>query len=232
MTIADRVLGLGKVIASSLLGTTKAVMLQIRGDGDVTDSDEDAEGSQNEPQYGALGFYFRPLPPDDNGHAEVVYVKFEDSMLPIGYRDLRISKKMNPKEGEIGIAHYDGGFVSMKRNDSENGTDITIYAVRNTPDGTPDKACCLAFNTKSGETNVTLAHESGTAVVMTKDGELVLRSDTGEARILLKGDQITMQAQKIICQANVCVGADPTTGAPLLAGAASQPSASLFLATP
>lgn len=193
---ADLVIVFGRVIASSLLGPSKAVVVNLQAFEDG-DSDPNGEGSTEEPVYGPFGVYGRPKPPvtadaatgtNPEGCAEFVGTRTPDGIQPLVWRDLRISKKMNPKEGEVGIAQYQGGFVGLKENADGNGTDITIYSVKNGSDGAPQKAHLLQFDSTDDNSSVMLLHSSGTCVTMNKDGQLVLAHNDGKGMISIDSD--------------------------------------------
>ena len=124
-----------------------------------------------------------------------------------------------------GIAGYGGGFVSIDDAPAGGGSIMTVYVpYAFDGKGVPSKALAITLDTTPGSESVVVAHASGAAVVMTHTGELVLRSDTGEARIVLKGDTITLQAAKVVAQGNVVLGANPIGAVPLAAPGAMSPS--------
>lgn len=211
------------VAASVLSDTAKHVLLDLRGLADG-DGDEGADESASEPVYGALGVVARPRSPSDTGKAEALGARQSDGILPFALRDLRISKaRGNVREGSTGIAGYQGAFVAIddvEENVDGSGSVLTLYV----PFADGSKASALSFTTKPGEESVMLAHGSGAAVVLTKNGELVLRSNTGKARVILRDDTIVLQAQKVIAQGNVVLGANPVGAVPLAAPGATSPS--------
>ena len=89
---------------------------------------------------------------------------------------------------------------------------MTVYApYAFDGEGVPAKALSLSLDTTEGGESVIVAHASGAAVVMTATGELVLRSDTGKATIVLKDDAITISGGTVVVSGNVTVGGGPTT---------------------
>ncbi len=231
----DTVLAFSRVMASAVKGAAKAVLVNLDGFANG-EEDADAEGAVDEPMYGPIGFYCRPKGPQKadgatglkpEGFAEVIAARLADGLLAFAGRDLRLSTRVNPAEGEVGLVQYGGGFISMKDASDGKGTEITLYSPHLNDDGTTQRAHAISYDPAND--TMTIVHSSGASVVVTANKELVLRSDTGEARIILKGDTITMQAQKIIAQGNVVVGANPVGALPLVAGAASPPCPSLWL---
>lgn len=203
-----------KIVASSLSDKAKAVLVNVSafGDGDG-DEDPDAEGSPDEPLWGALGVVSRPRKPSADGHAEAIAARSENGLRPIAARDLRVNKaRGNVNEGAVGIAGYGGAFVSIDDAPSGGGSIVTVYApYAFDGSGVPAKALTISLDTTKGGESIVVAHASGAAVVMTTTGELVLRSDTGKASIILKGDAVTINGGTISILGNVTVGGGPTT---------------------
>ncbi len=214
-----------KVMASSLGEKAKGVLVNVSAFADG-DDEATAEGATDEPLWGALGVVSRPRPPDASGHAEAIAARAEAGLRPLATRDLRITRaRGNVREGATGIAGYGGGFVSIDDAPAGGGSIMTVYVpYAFDGKGVPSKALAITLDTTPGSESVVVAHASGAAVVMTHTGELVLRSDTGEARIVLKGDTITLQAAKVVAQGNVVLGANPIGAVPLAAPGAMSPS--------
>ena len=221
----DRAFAYVRVLASSLGEKAKGVLVNVAGLGDGDDV-ENAEGSTEEPLWGALGVVSRPRPPDAGGAAEAIAARAEGGLRPLAMRDLRISKaRGNVREGATGIAGYGDAFVSIDDAPAGGGSIVTIYApYARDGDGMPAKALAVTLDTTEGGESIVVAHASGAAVVLTHTDELVLRSDTGEARIVLKGDTITLQAKSVVAQGNVVLGANPVGAVPLAAPGATSPS--------
>lgn len=236
-TYSDLVLAFGRIIATKVVGDAKAVLANLRLF-ENADDDEEAEESGEEIIYGQLGVYARPDPAvkaasatglNPEGYAETVVIRGGDSNSVIAAKDMRLSTRVNPAEGEVGLVQYGGGFVSLKWNAEHKGTNVTIMAPVLTTGGAVSSSHALSLDTSTAVDAVLLAHRLGMAIIMTKDGELVLRSDTGAARIIMKGDQITLQGGKIICNGNVVVGANPVGAVPFAGGPSMVPCPSLFL---
>jgi len=181
--LTELALGFGRAVSSKLEGASNAVLWSVKFL-ESLDDPESGESSTAEPPYWGLGIYGRPLPPvapadatatSPAGECEVLAWKQEDRAYILGARDLRISAKSNPIEGEIGIAQYDGGFISLAPNTDVNGTTITLYAPRNV---TPAKASAIVLDSTDGNQQVTLMHESGQSLVMNKDGSVIIIGST------------------------------------------------------
>jgi hypothetical protein len=85
----DWVFTLGRVVATALEGTKGALLANVEG--------IEGETSNRQLVYGPLGWFGRPLVPDANGAAEVICIRTEDGLLPIGMRDPRLSVRTNGK---------------------------------------------------------------------------------------------------------------------------------------
>lgn len=197
-----------KIIGSTLSTKARAVLVNVVGFADGLD---EAEGSTEEPIWTALGVVSRPRKPSADGHAEGIAARADDGLRPIAMRDLRINKaRGNVNEGAVGVAGYGGAFVSIDDAPSGGGSIVTVYApYEKDADGVPQKAHSISLDTTAGSEAVTVAHASGAAVVATPDGSLVLRSDTGKARIILKGDTVTIDGATISITGNVMLGGGP-----------------------
>jgi hypothetical protein len=181
-----------KVITTRLAGALKSVLASL----ELLD---DADISHDEPMMGVPGFFCRPRPPvakedetglDPEGACEAVALRVGDQTIPIAYRDLRLSSVVNPKEGELGLAHYGGGFVSLKLNTDEDGTNIVLYAPRKNSSGTVTNASCVSIDSTDGNQHICLLHESGASITLTKEGKILLMNKTGNAYVEINDDGI------------------------------------------
>jgi hypothetical protein len=217
---SSHLLAFGRIVSSTIRGALKSVLVNLAF---LHDDDDKAQRIHDQPMFtGVPGFYSRPKPPvkaqdatpaKPQGHCEVVGIRCADEVIPVAYRDLRLSARANPKEGEIGFAQYQGGFITMKDNADGNGTDITIYAVRRKPDGTPDKASVLAFDTTTGNSNVTITHETAATITITKEGKIVLLSPDGQAYVEVKNGGVVVNGANVAITGGAMLGdADPAAG--------------------
>lgn len=221
-----------RVLGSTVLGKHSAVL--VGGEGgvggfDAGDPDEPGEQFTDAEAYGAPGIVFRPRPPerigDETLSAEAYAVRTGGGLVPLAWRDLRLNRRFSaPKPGSVALVGYGGGFLALDDNASKESV-ATLYVPYDFSGGVATKAHLIMVSPDEG---IAVVHANGSAVTLNDEG-LVLRSDTGAARLILKGDQITMQAQKTIVQGNLAVGANPVGAVPLLPGAASPPCPSLFV---
>lgn len=219
--LSDLALALGRVAATRVGDTLKAILGNLVTLDEYED-DAEAETSKDEPLYGTLGFYFRPEPPvsaDDadgnhpEGAAEFVGMRLGDRIIPTAYRDLRINAKLNPDEGEVGLAQYRGGFISLKTNDSDTGTSIVAYAVDNDSSGTPDKAHALVMDSEPTNSCISLMHAEGQSITMTKEGLIVLANAAGDHYLSIESDKIVLNGKSISIVGGAMMGSsNPADG--------------------
>jgi hypothetical protein len=224
--LTEMALGFGRALASQLQGASNAVLLSLKFLEDFDDP-ESGESSPAEPMYTGLGLYGRPLPPvsataatldSPEGECEVLAWKQEDRAYAFAYRDLRISAKANPAEGEVGIAQYQGGFISLAPNTDEDGTTITIYAPRNVS-GVATAASVITLDSTDGNQQITLMHEKGQSVCLTAEDKIVLMNKTGTAYIEINNDGIFLNGNCYL-NGSVVLGTNTLVGVlPLLIGA-------------
>ena len=234
MGLIDAVFTYGRIVGSQVAKETGAILLSVVGHSGFGESDEAGSGETAEgmPQFGALGVVGVPKKESKlkgrTAFVEALLARMGDGLVPVAVRDLRINNAAFPNglaEAQTGIAGYGGGSVTFSTN--ANGESIaTVYLPfqRNSA-GVPQKAHAAILDPDQG---ITLAHADGYAVTM-GDGGLVLRSDTGEARIVIKGDTVHITGQKVICQGVVVLGGEPAIAVPLLAGPASPPGPSVWI---
>lgn len=228
MSDFDLALAFVKIVSTSVGEEGKQVLGSLAG---FSDGLVDEEVSGDEPLSFALGLLARPMPADADGYAEAVAARLEDGLLPLGgARDLRLSKRrgnMNP--GAQSLVGYGGSFVNIEPAADGTGDVISIYAPYEHDGGgpgkgTPAKALGITISTSTGEESITIAHALGMAVILNFDGTLTMRSNTGDARIILDGDTITIQAQKVFVLGNVVLGAQAAGAQALVASVTNSPS--------
>ena len=211
----DWVLNVGRLVATSLKGTKKAVLANVEG--------IDDESANDQPMYGAIGLVCRPMSANADGSAEVISARMEDGLRPIAGRDTRLNAKVNPKDGEVCLVGYGGGFVSLKQNATNTGTDIMIYAVGS--NGT--KASAISIVTTVDNSQLVLMHDSGVSITMNKEKKIVLANANGDSTIVL-GDNGVEITGNVKINGAVLVG-DLTAQVPVLVGSPpGVPSAALF----
>lgn len=256
MSVIDGIIEFAKAIASEVSGPNSAVLYNLTGapgfrvdaEGNPVDSDDNDEAGEqaiSQTGYQSLGIVGRPLPPDGELHAETVSARTGDGMEPFAWRDLRINRALNPTgagtapaEGQVLFAGYGGGFVSHRPTDgntgSKPGTVTTIYVPADfDADGVPQKAHAIVLDPTPGNSSVQLIHADGVFLSLTEDvgiGEPGISWSTSDESFgRVSESEVLIQAPKIMLKGNVYVGAQPETGVPLLAGAASPPCPSLFV---
>lgn len=197
MALGELVFAFGRIVATAVAGDLKSILVNIATMEDPEEAPLEADVSEREPMYGLPGFYCRPLPPDDDaavpGHCEVVSIRVGDELIPYGYRDLRINAKTNPASGELGLAHYGGGFISLKLSNNDDGTAIGIYAPRGT-----DGAHMISLDPDEDNSHVVLMHEAGQSVTLTKEGSVVLANAAGDAFIEVHSGGISLNGNSAI----------------------------------
>lgn len=173
-----------RVMTSSLVGASKAILVNLeRGD---PARPADLERAGECVSFGPLGVYGRPEPPTPTaggnltrGECEAFCVRAMDGFEPIAYRDLRIMRRMNPSVGELGMAHYGGGFVTLSWDAARSGTLVSISAPHLSSDEV-DESHYLSMDPSDAENSVTLAHRLGHMLSLTKDGAAKLMSPDGK----------------------------------------------------
>lgn len=201
-------LAFGRVVATKVEGAAKAVLENIEAlDGDT---------STGEPQYGPLGRYGRPMPPvsaedatglSPEGEAETLGLRLGDRIHQIGaYRDLRLNAQVNPAEGAIGDAHYGGGFIEQSWNADQDGTNITLYALRKTTAGVADKASVIALDSAAATASIAIVHETGQSVTMNQGGDVLVSSADGTAFLQVKNGEIIISGTSVSVTGGVNLG--------------------------
>jgi hypothetical protein len=220
MSAGNRMVELGRVLATSVTATARAILANLGSLGN-DDLDEQGDVANDQPMFTAPGLYCRPLgrvKKEDAtglspaGVCEVVFIRSADEAFPVGYRDLRLSRVVNPIPGEVGLAQYQGGFFSMRPNADENGTNFLLYGARKDSGGTVVAASSIEINTTSATPQILLQHELGQTLALNKEGGVVLANAANDAYIEVKPDGIALNGNTQIVGAvrELTVG-DPGT---------------------
>lgn len=216
----DWVFSLARIAATSLEGAKRVLLANVEG--------IEGETANKQIVYSALGWFGRPLDPDANGAADALCARVEDGLIPFAMRDPRLSVKTNGKKGELGIAHYDGGFVSLKRNATNDGTDVTIYA----PKADGSKASVISIDTTTANSNVTIMHDSGVSIQLA-DGKVLLMNRNGDAYIEVNDTGIVINGN-VNVNGSMVVGdsGSLTPPVPVLVGSPPGVQSLSLMATP
>lgn len=252
MSLLNQVVEFCRVIASSVGTQNGAVLYNVAGiaglatdeDGAITGTDDDmAAGEQAHEQdaYGVLGVIGRPLPAQGDAFAEALCFRTDDGLVPIGFRDLRLHRAINPeggattpREGQLMFAGYGGAFLSHAmtpaNTGSRRGNISTLYVPYDfDDDGVPRKAHAISIQPDS----ISLVHGDGVFFSLTDDagaggpGIVWAIGDQSFGRI--SASEFLVNAPKITLRGNVYLGRTPEVGAPLLGGPISPPSNSIFI---
>jgi hypothetical protein len=249
MTMLDRVVAFAKVLGSAVLGRNSSVAYSLTGVGDfrtnaqgkIIDADGGDDTGEQAPLdrvYGALGVLGRPLPPAGaNAYCEAAALRTSDGLETIAVRDARINRAVNPTgqgipaAGQQMLAGYGGAFLSVKH-DTATGTDILTLYVPYEFDGNgiATKAHAIVIDPAKG---IQLIQGDGAVMTLCND---VGNGEPGFSWVMSPGSfgrvsasEVVIQAPSIMLKGNVYLGAQAEAGLPLLAGAASPPSPSVFV---
>jgi hypothetical protein len=217
-----------RIVASALGDKARDVLVDLAGIGDA--DDEPLEESKQESLFGALGVVARPKAPDATGTAEVITARTADGLQPLAARDLRLNARVNPKEGEVTVVQYGGGFISLADASDGNGTQVVIYAPALKSDGTVDKAHAMVFDPEASNQSVSLVHALGMALLMTADKDVIIKNAAGDAYIQVGDDGVTLNGNVTLNGGVVCgdtVAAQPVALAPPIVAWAASVNATL-----
>jgi hypothetical protein len=220
-----------RALGSAVDGPHNAVIMGGRSPVPGYDETAETADAQNSPAYGAPGLVWRPRPPTSHDGeelaAEAVGARLGEGLFPLAWRDLRLNRRYPaPKPGTFALVGYGGGFVALDDvPNEEHGTLTTLYCPYEFDGaGVPAKAHAIVLD--PAQKALSLIHGDGFAVVLSEDG-ITMRGD-GSTFLSLKAGELTVVASKINLRGNVALGADTTVAVPLLPGAASQPTPSVF----
>lgn len=255
MSFANHVIEFVKVIASSVGGTNGAPLFNVSGvpgfaldaDGQVTGddaSDEASEQAQEQEVYQALGVIGRPLPPDGDAFLEALALRTDDGLVPFAFRDMRLHRAVNPtgsgvtpRAGQLMFAGYGGAFLSHSMTEDNVGAkkgNVTVLYVPHDFNGAgvPQKAHAIIVDPSDGNSSLQLIHASGLRLTLTEDaggGPGIVASVDGETFFRMTAGEFSVSATKILLKGNCYLGRQAETGAPMLGGAITPPSTSVFL---
>lgn len=122
-----------KIVSSQVSGAKKSILFALQGPGTGLANDT-PETSPSEPSWGQIGILARPLPQNPNGSAESLALRLPDALVPTVGRDLRLNNAVDALEpGQFMMAHYGGGFITVKGVDVTNTqTLIQLKTLNNT----------------------------------------------------------------------------------------------------
>lgn len=226
------VLSFVRVVGSTVLGENSAVLLGGEGAvGDINDPLENGSSDSftDSEHFATPGIVWRPRPPEvvdgKELSAEGIGARIGRQTVPIGLRDLRLNRKFSaPKPGSVALVGYGGGFLAFDDTDAEESR-ATLYVPYAFSGGVPTKAMSVSLDPEAE--SMMLVHGDGYAVVLDKDNGITLRGDDS-TWLSVKPGKIELVAASISARGSVALGADTSTAVPLLAGAASQPTPSVF----
>lgn len=238
----DAVFSWAKVVSSSVASATKATLYNLAGIGSDDPEDDDAdelgEIATEQEVLTSLGIIARPRAPkkgsdDVTRFAEALGIRTTDGVVPIGMRDRRLHERFPaPKEGTIALVGYGGAFLSFDDTATDSGDEkatlATLYVPYEYSNGVAGKAMLLSFDPIAEALSV--VHGDGFALSMSPAEGILLRGGDAATFAQLKPGLALIHAEKIMLKGNVYLGAKAELGAPLLAGAASPPSPSVFVA--
>jgi hypothetical protein len=178
--LQNLLISVARAAASSVLGTAKSVVLHLES--------LVGDASKNEPMFSALGVVARPKPPvsldaatglSPEGECEVLAIKNEDGLAPFAYRDLRISQRLNvtPSEGDVFLAGYGGGYVSIRAATGDLGSVVTMRAARLNGSGVDQGAHTLVLDSHTAAAPaIALTHLGGYSIRITNAGDTEVRN--------------------------------------------------------
>lgn len=186
MKFGDRVWMKGQIEAGAVVGKWRALL------GDTSEYSDDSGTSQGGQKGQTIyngAAYLNPDPPDDDGTCcEAVMLKGEDDTDVIAFRDLRLHVRVNPSEGECGIAHYGGGFVSLAWDDDHKGTVLAILAPRLDDEGAIDKSHGMIFDPTESNASIQILHLEGSGILLSKDGAVTISAKGGKSTFTIHPD--------------------------------------------
>jgi hypothetical protein len=256
VSFINQVLEFCKVMASSVGGPHAATLFNVTGiggfaldeDGKISGADEsDAGGEQANEQevFQGLGLIGRPLPPEGDLFAEAICMRTGDGLMPLGFRDLRLNRSVNPgggvttpAEGQLMFVGYGGAFLShamMAGNSGSKRGNVSTWYVPYAFDGAgvPGKAHAISIDPTEGNSSISIVHGDGVIVTLTEDAGSgspgIVWAVNGATFGRMSAGEFVVQAAKIVLKGNVYLGGQAEAGLPLLAGPASPPSTSIFI---
>lgn len=255
MSFLNQLVEFCKVVASSVSPSNGAVLYNLTGVGGFTldedgiidgedESDEGGEQAHEQEGYGALGIIGRELPPERDLFAEALALRTDDGLLPYAWRDLRLNRALNPSgvattpaEGQLMFVGYGGAFLSHSMTEGNTGSkrgNITALYVPYDFDaaGVAQKAHAILIDPTSGNSSIQLIHGDGVRLTLSEEtgaGPGILAAVDGSTFLRMSAGEFVVNAAKIMLKGNCYLGASAETGAPLLGGAITPPSPSVFV---
>jgi len=209
---------LGRILATSITSTARAILANIGSLGN-DDTDEQGDVANDQPMFTAPGLYCRPLGRvkeedatglNPAGVCEVVFIRSADEAYPVGFRDDRLSRVPNPIPGEVGLAQYQGGFISLRPNADGDGTNFMLYGARKDSSGEVVSASSISIETASATPQILMQHELGQTLVLNKDGGVVLANAANDAYVEVKPVGVTINGAEVVITGGVVMGnSDP-----------------------
>ena len=246
MSALDQVVAFVRVLGSTLLGTAREPGYNVAAGGDFDSPDADVnQGETAAEQIGhqPLGYIARPLDPDVDGFAEAISLRVDGGLQPLGWRDLRINRMLNPdspgatpEKGQQVLAGYGGAMLSHSMTAAASGSrkaNIGVWYVPYEFSGrTPGKAHAIIVDPTAGNSNISLIHGDGMRVTLTEDtgnGPGLLLAVDGQTFLRMTAGELTVNAARILLKGNTYLGAQAELGVPFTGGPAMLPSPSVFL---
>lgn len=245
MSLLNNVVEFCRVIASSIGATNGATLFNVAGIAGF-DAEEEGEQAHEQEVYQALGVIGRPLPPEGDLFAEALAVRTEDGLLPVGFRDLRLHRAVNPggaattpREGQLMFAGYGGAFLSHSMTadptGSKRGNVTTLYVPYDFDgDGVPQKAHAIIINPSDDASSISLVHGDGVFFTLSAEtgvgsGPGIVASVGGSTFLRMTDGELTLQAERVLLKGNVYLGRAAEAGVQLMGGPISPPCPSLFV---
>lgn len=202
------VFAFARIAKSRVEGAARAVLMQIERRVDDGSTDDSAD----EPSFGVLGSFGRPDEPSSDGECEALCTRIADGLRPIVVRDLRISSRVNPKVGDLGLAHYGGGYVSLGWDSDRTATVVTISGTHLSGDDV-DEAHFIQLDPSDAGNSVVICHRGGQNVTLNKSGAVTLTSSDGNGTITVQDSNGPSGAQP-----NVVIGGSLALVGGIIAG--------------
>jgi hypothetical protein len=220
--LSNLIATVGRVLNAKVGAALRDVVIAIEGFSQGF-SDTQAENAE-ESLYGQIGVVSRPKPPVEaknatatapKGWAEVVCIRTEDGLLPVAGRDLRLNRWVPLAEGEVCVVGYGGGFISLRDASDKLGTQVILYApALNSGSGQPSAAHMITMDPATANQSITILHAGGQAVMLTKNGEVIVKNAAGDAYVQVDAAGVTVNGNTKI-NGGVVMG-DPATAQPLM----------------
>lgn len=164
----------------------------------------------SEAYVGAPGIVFRPRPPDKTGDqlaAEAMAARIDGQLVPLAWRDLRINAKFPaPKAGTMAFVGYGGGFLSFDDTPAKTSLATLYVPFDYDSNGVPQKAHVVTLDPTAGNESINIVHASGAAVLINKDGHVIVKSASGDAYAEIADGEITLNGAAVNVNGGMAVG--------------------------